>query len=255
MRPEEFVGGAGDDVGAYRVAVHGDVRGRVHGVDGDDGAHPVGPLGDGCHVVYGTDRVRGQADGHEPGLLVDVPFEVLVVEGEGFGIYADPAHHRPVLPGSDEPGVHVGAVVELGDDDLRALVPFSGEGAGDGEGQGGHVGPEGYLVGCGAEKVCRGLAGIGQDLLRLRARRKDAMEVSPAALHVAGDRVDGLPGHLRAAWSVEVDYTAAIVGTFQRRELLADGPYVERALHKPSHLENLLTGEFIPGAETWTMLT
>ena len=69
---------------------------RVHGVDGDDGAHAVGPLGDGGHVVYGADSIGGQAYGYELGPFVDVPFEVFRFQGEGLGVYADPAHLRPL---------------------------------------------------------------------------------------------------------------------------------------------------------------
>ena len=63
------------------------------------------------------------------------------------------------------------------------------------------------------------------------------MQIGPAALQVARDGVDSLPRHLRAAWSVEVDDTAAVMRPAERRELLADGLHVERTLHKSSHLE------------------
>ena len=77
VRAEELVGRAGDDVGPDGVAVHGDVRGRVHGVDGDEGACAVGSLGDGSHVVHGADRVRGQADGYEFRPFVDFLLQVV----------------------------------------------------------------------------------------------------------------------------------------------------------------------------------
>src|SRR5215211_7341944 len=99
--------------------------------------------------MCGADRVGGQAYGHKPGPFVDVPCEVFLVEGEGVRIYPDPPHSRTLLCGSDEPGVYVGAVVELRDDDLGAFVPLFREGTGEGEGQGRHVGPEGDLFGRG----------------------------------------------------------------------------------------------------------
>src|SRR5687768_14606536 len=113
VRAEELVGRAGNDVCPYGVAVYGEVRGGVHGVDGYEGTCAVDSLGDGGHVVHGADRVRGQADGYEFRTLGDSLLQVVLVEGEGFGIYPDPAHSRPLLCGGDEPGVHVGAVVEL----------------------------------------------------------------------------------------------------------------------------------------------
>ena len=87
------------------------MRGRVHGVDGDDSTHTVGHLGDGGHVVHGADRIGSQADGNEPGLPVYVPLEVILVERKGFWVYANPAHLRALLSGGYEPGVHVSAVV------------------------------------------------------------------------------------------------------------------------------------------------
>src|SRR5215212_242344 len=221
----------------------------MHAVDGDESSCSVGSLGDGSHVVHGTDRVRRQAYGYEFRPFVDVLLEVVLVEGEGLGIYSDPAHSRPLLCGGDQPGIHVGAVVELCDDDLRVFVPSAGEGAGDRERQGGHVSPEGDLVGRGPKEIRRRHAGVGQDLLRLRARREDAVKVRPAALHVAGDGVDSLPRYLRAAWPIEVNDTAAVMRPAERRELLADGLYVEGALHKSSHLENLLPDEFTSGGD------
>jgi hypothetical protein len=127
-------------------------------------------------------------------------------------------------------------VVELCDDDLRVTVPPAGKGAGDLEGQGGHVGPEGDLVGRGTEEIRRRLASIGQDLLGLSARREDAVQVRPAALHVVCDSLDSLSRHLRTARPVEVDDTTTVMRPAERRELLADGLYVERTLHKSSHL-------------------
>src|SRR5215204_431808 len=209
----------------------------MHGVDGYESSCSVGSLGDESHVVHGTDRVRRQADGYEFRPFVDVLLEVVLVEGEGLGFYSNPAHSRPLLCGGDQPGIHVGAVVELCDDDLRVFVPPAGDRAGDLEGQGGHVGPEGDLVGRGPEEIRRRHASIGQDLLCLNARWEDAVQVRPAALHVARDGVDSLPRYLRAAWSVEVNDAATIMSSADRRELLADGLYVKRTLHKSSHLE------------------
>src|SRR5215210_96534 len=250
VRAEELVGRACDDVGPYCVVVYGNVRGCVHGVDGDEGACTVGSLGDGGHVVHGTDRVRGQSYGYEFRPFVDVLLQIVPIEGEGFGIYPDPAHSRPLLCGGDEPGVHVGAVVELCDDDLGVSVPPAGESAGDREGQGGHVGPEGDLVGRGPQEIRSRHACFGQDLLCLCARREDAVKVRPAALHVARDGVDSLPRHLRASWPVEVDDTAAVIRPAERRELLADGLYVESTLHKSSHLGTSCPAQFTSGEGT-----
>src|SRR5215212_5935100 len=219
----------------------------MHGVDGYESSCSVGSLGDGSHVVHGADRVRRQAYGYEFRPFVDVLLQVVLVEGEGLGIYPDPAHSRPLLCGGDQPGVHVGAVVELCDDDLRVSIPPAGDRAGDLEGQGGHVGPEGDLVGRGPEEIRRRHASIGQDLLGLRARWEDAVQVRPAALHVTRDGVDSLPRYLRAAWPVEVDCPTALMRPAEGRELISDGLYVERTLHRSSHLQTLAPGEFTSG--------
>jgi hypothetical protein len=176
--------------------------------------------------------------------------QVVLVKRKGLGIYPDPAYSRSLLCCGNEPGVHVGAVVELSDDDLRVSVPPAGEGAGDLEGQGGHVGPEGDLVGRGPEEIRRRHASICQYLLGLRARREDAVEVRTAALHVARDSLDSLPRYLRAAWPVEVDDAATVIHPAERRELISDGLYVERALHKSSHLESFCPAQFTSGWRT-----
>ena len=74
------------------------------------------------------------------------------VSSEGLGVSADPAH-RTSLFGGEEPGVHVGAVVELGHHDPGILVPRAREHAEDGDGEGGPVGGEGDLAWFGSEEV------------------------------------------------------------------------------------------------------
>ncbi len=234
VRPEELVGGASDDVCSQGITVYGDVRGGVHSVDGDKGASFVGLGGDSCHVVDGTDCVGGEADGDQPRTVVNVLFHVVLVQGKVLGVHPYPAHLRPLLGGGDEPRIYVGAVVELGNDDLRAFVPLAGEGAGGGEGEGGHVGPKGYLVGRSAKEVRSRPASVGQDLLGLRARREDAMEVGAATLHITRDGLDGLLRHLRTPWPVEVHYTLPVVCPAERRKLFANGFHVELTLHKSS---------------------
>jgi hypothetical protein len=111
------------------------------------------------------------------------------------------------------------------------------------------------VVGLGPEKFGRCLAGTGQDLLGLRARGEDAVQVRPTPLHVAGHGVDGLPCYLGAARPVEIHDTPAVVGSGQRRELLADGLDVEGALHKPSHRRKPLARRSLSGEDRKAMLT
>ena len=81
------------------------------------------------------------------------------------------------------------------------------------------------------------------------------MKVRPAARHVARDGVDSLPRCLRTAGPVEVDDAAAFMLPAERRELLADGLYVERTLHKSSHLEASCPGSlYQAGADRGRML-
>jgi hypothetical protein len=150
-----------DDIGPKPLAVYGDMRGGVHCVNGDEGSGVVGAVGDSGNVVDGADGDGGKPDGDESGPGGDLLFQVVGVEGEGLGVDPDPAYLCSPLGCGYRPGVHVGAVVELGDDDLGILVPLEGEGAGDREGERGHVSPEGDLTGGGAQEVRRGAPGLG----------------------------------------------------------------------------------------------
>jgi 2-iminobutanoate/2-iminopropanoate deaminase len=76
------------------------------------------------------------------------------------------------------------------------------------------------------------------------------MEVRPATLHVSRDSFDSLPRYLRAAWPVEVDDTPAVMRPAERRELISDRLYVERTLHKSSHLESSCPEQFTSGGRT-----
>src|SRR5215218_7382674 len=78
VRAEELVGRTGNDVGPYSVAVQGEMRSRVHSVDGYEGTCAVGSLGDGSHIVHGTDCVRGQADRYEFRTPGDVLLQVVL---------------------------------------------------------------------------------------------------------------------------------------------------------------------------------
>src|SRR5919202_975298 len=110
VRPEELVGGAGEEVGAQSVTVHGDVRGGVHGIHRDERAGLVGQPGYGGYVVDRADGVRRQAHGDELGLIVDRPYYVVRVEGERLRVDPDPAYPRLSFGGGEEPRVHVRAV-------------------------------------------------------------------------------------------------------------------------------------------------
>ena len=81
VRAEELVSGAGDNVGPYSIAVDGDVRGGVHGVDGDEASCLVGPIDDGGNVVNGAHGVGREAHGDESGTIGNLRFEVVKVEG------------------------------------------------------------------------------------------------------------------------------------------------------------------------------
>src|SRR5919202_1182910 len=110
VRPEELVGGAGEEVGAQSVTVHGDVRGGVHGIHRDERAGLVGQPGYGGYVGDRADGVRRQANGDELGLIVDRPFYIVRVEGERLGVDPDPPYPRLFFGGGEEPRVHVRAV-------------------------------------------------------------------------------------------------------------------------------------------------
>ncbi len=117
MRPEELVRRAGQEVRLDGLHVDRTVRREMDRVDERpraDGMRPANDLGD---RVDRPDRVRGPAEGNEARPWAERRVEdrarrdVVVAD-------VDDAHRRPPVGGHEQPRIHVGLVIERGDDDL-----------------------------------------------------------------------------------------------------------------------------------------
>ncbi len=118
--PVELVGRAGEEVGAERGHVHERVRGVVDGVHEDERSRGVREVRGAPHVALRAEGVRGRADGEEARLLSERAGEAVHVQLARLGAEAHGLHDEAPLLRQLAPGVDVGVVVELGDDDLVA---------------------------------------------------------------------------------------------------------------------------------------
>ncbi len=81
VRSEKFVRGADQEVAIERAHVNWTVRRVMHGIDVGHGSHPMRHTYDFPYVVDGSHRVRGVANGHQPGAAGDFPRQVMHVQG------------------------------------------------------------------------------------------------------------------------------------------------------------------------------
>lgn len=222
VRSVELVGGAGEEVAAPLLDVDEVVWCVVYGVDEDAGAVGVGEFGGAADVVDGAEGVGGGAEGEDPGTFRDSAFQVVPIELSGGGYHADGAEAEAVLPGDGLPGGDVGVVIEFGDDDLVAGLELAGEGAGEVEGEGGHVIAEGDLFGAGAEEVGHGLSALVEERVGLVAGRVVPVGVGVVVGEVVGHGVDDGAWRLSPAGPIEVSDRESAVLSLERGELRAD---------------------------------
>jgi hypothetical protein len=115
-------------------------------------------------------------------------------------------------------------VVQVGDDHLVAGLPGAGERAREGEGEGGHVRPEGDLTrAAGPQEVHGGLARRGDHRVRLAAGGEGAVHVGVVQEQRFRHRVGDGAGHLAPAGAVEERRRMAAEAALENREPGADG--------------------------------
>ena len=130
VRPVELVGGAGQEVAAPGLDVD-ELVGRE--MDGIDERQRIGLVrhGDGPgDVVDRPERIGRGPDRQELGaMLAQAAVQVIPVELAGLGDHPGLADDDAALALEGPPGVDVGVMVELGDDDRvalgRAVVPMA----------------------------------------------------------------------------------------------------------------------------------
>jgi hypothetical protein len=203
VRPEELVGRAEQHVEAPLGGAEAPVRRQVHAVGPGERAGGVGGRRDASRVGERADRVRGQREGDHPGALADQALERVVVEGDVAGADRGVAHDQVVVGGQEQPGRHVGVVVELRDDDLVARAQRAGDRVREQEVERRHVGAEGDPLRLAAGEVRGGCAAAPHHLVGGSRGREGAAEVGVRAAQVGGHRVEHLARALRAARSVE----------------------------------------------------
>ena len=160
VRAEEFVSRAHQEIAIERGHVDQAVRAVVDGVDVGEGAGGVGEADDFFYRIDGADGVGGVSGGDELRLGIDFRGEVGHVEGAVFVVDLGPADGHAAIFCHGEPGGNVGVVVEAGDDDFVAGLQIAADGAGDGEGQRGHVRTEDDFVGAAVQEVGHGGCGL-----------------------------------------------------------------------------------------------
>ena len=204
VRPVELVGGASQEVAAEGAHVHDRVGRVVHGVHEDERTVAVRQLHRGRNVVDRAEGVRGGADGEEPGPRSEGVRKAVEVERARGGIHRHRADGQAALPLQGAPGIHVGVVVELGDDDLVPFAPAPAEGARQVEGQRRHVRAEGDLARRRVQEIGQRRARRGESRVGLEARGVAPVGVGVVVEQIVGHGIDHLARDLGPTRPVEI---------------------------------------------------
>ena len=127
VRPEEFVGGAGEEVCAQCGDVDRCVGGVVHPVHVYECSDLVCPSCDLVDGRLGAQQVGGCGDRDQPGALTYHLVEFVETKFRSSRVEAEPTNGDAYSGGGLDPGTDIGVVVELGDDDLVAGRPSLGQ--------------------------------------------------------------------------------------------------------------------------------
>ena len=222
MRAVELVRRARQPVATVGAHVQAQVGSGVHRVHVEASADGPGPRRDPRHVDDGPDRVGRGADGDEAGAVRQEPVEGVVVECPG-PPHGNGVHAEPALRGGPTPRIHVGAVVEAGDQQPVARREAAGECRGETEGQRGHVRAEGDLPGRRSEEVAGGVPEVLDEAVRLAARGEVPSRVGVPLQQNLAHRVGDAGRDLRPSRTVEVGDREAGYGSREGGHVRADG--------------------------------
>ena len=194
-----------------------------------DGVHEcqgIGLVGHGDGPGDVVDRPQGvgrSADGQELGpVLAQGAFEIIPVELTGLGNHPGLANEDPPLFLERSPGVDVGVMIQLGDDDGITRAEPPADRPADPKGQRGHVRAEGDLVGRGSHEIGQHLPCLGQRQVGLRARGEGPVRVRVVMEQVIGHRLDDHPRNLGSTRAVEIRHGKPLVPPLECRERRAD---------------------------------
>jgi hypothetical protein len=197
--------GQHEHVGAERVQVEREERGRGGGVDHDERADALGELGDRRHVRPGPDGSGRRGDGHR--LRAGV-HQVLVLPRRQLArldVDLGPACDRPdalrgVLPRRD-----VGLFVEARNHHFVAQRPALRHQVDKSTQQHGRARPEHDPGRIGTDEIGHRTPGRGDDALRALGRRERATRSGNRGAHRRRHGRGHLFGYQHAGWAVEVD--------------------------------------------------
>ena len=207
VRTEELVRRADEHVEAERLHVDLSVRAVMDGVGPRECARCVRQLRDALRVGQGSNRVRGEREGDDPGPVGELPLEVVHVEPAVL-VDVDEADDEIAVVRQLEPGRDVAVVVEPRDEDLVTGAEFASDGAREREVERRHVRPEHDLLGRAAEEPRGGRTSPVEQLLGAPARLVRPADIGVRLPQVGGDRLDHRVRHLCPAGAVEQDEIA-----------------------------------------------
>ena len=202
VRSEKFVRGADEEVAVERAHVNWAVRRVMDRIDVGHGSDPVRHTDDFPYIVDGSHRVRGVANGYQPGAAGDFPRQVMHVQGAipimNFG---HPYRDASFL--QSQPGRIIGIMIKTSHYDLISGIEFTANRPAHGKGERGHVRAEDDLSRIAGKKVRHGATSAGKHRVGTLAGRKGAVGVGIAAAQIIRDGVDHGLGNLRPARAIE----------------------------------------------------
>jgi hypothetical protein len=234
---EELVRGAGEQVAPDAADVDGTVRSVMHRIHKAQRSGLVRQQGSFGHRVDGARGIGGVPHGHEASALGDPARELLHVPGAIRGIEINPLHDAAPIPRREEPGRHVGVVIQPRDHDLVALREIPRDAAADVEGDRGHILSEGdfFRLSLAKERRDRG-AGFPHHGVGFAACPEGTAVVGVPVHQIVAHPRQALLGDLGACRVVEEHRRRPpVVARVERGEVGAYGGWVDhRALMGPS---------------------
>ena len=223
VRPMKFVRRARQEIAAPFADVDQLVRRIVHGIDERKGlglaCHGDGP----GHVVDRSQRIGRRPDRQQlDAMVAQTAVQVVPIELAGLRDHPNLEDRDAPLALECPPGIDIGVMVELGDDDRIAWPQPSPEGPRQMKRQCRHVEPKADLGRRGIEKVRHGLPRIRECSVGFGAGGKPPVRVGIVMNKIIDHGLDDRRGDLRPAWSVEVGGRMTMMDALECGEVRAD---------------------------------
>ena len=193
---------------------------------------------DDFHGMDGPAEVRSAGDRDQAGSFTEHGGKLFEIQGAVPGPNIDVPHRRSRIGGREHPGGEVRIVGRAAHDHLVPGPPGFRQGSAQGEGQGRHIGPEGYELRIGgAHEIGGGAMGLREHRVALAAGEEAASVVGVGAREIVPDGIDHPPGHLAARRAVEENRGVAIDLPAQGGKLPSAGIRIKAADHPRLHQE------------------